>query len=110
MQEKFLEKKKDLWMAFIDQEKAFDHVLCEVVWWAMRKRGVDEWLINFVKSMYEGAITAVKFKEGESAEFEVKVSVHQGSVLSPLLFSTAMNTLSEEFRKVCLRRYYMQMI
>ena len=85
MQEKFLEKKKELWMAFIDLEKAFDRVPREVVWWALRKRGVDEWLINVIKSMYEGATTTVKFKEGESAEFEVKVGVHQGSVLSPLL-------------------------
>ena len=55
----------DLWMAFIDLEKAFDRVPREAVWWALRKRGVDEWLINVIKSMYEGATTAVKFKEGE---------------------------------------------
>ena len=86
------------WMAFIDLEKAFDRVPRELVWWALRKRGVDEWLINVIKSpMYEGATTAVKFKEGESAEFEVKVGVHQGSVLSPLLFIIVMDTLPEEF-------------
>src|SRR5207245_4481876 len=99
MQEKFLEKKKELWMAFIDLEKAFDRIPREVVWWALRKRGVDEWLINVVKSMYEGATTAVNFKEGESAESEVKVGVHQGSVLSPLLFIIVMGTLTAEFRE-----------
>ena len=99
MQEKFLEKKKELWMAFIDLEKAFDLVPHEMVWWALRKRGVGEWLINVIKSMYEGATTAVKFKEWESAEFEVKVGVHQGFVLSPLLFIIVMDTLPEEFRE-----------
>src|SRR5207244_8784439 len=99
MQEKFLEKKKELWIAFIDLEKAFDRVPREVVWRALRKRGVGEWLINVIKSMYEGATIAVKFKEGESAEFEVKVGVHQGSVLSPLLFIIVMDTLPEEFRE-----------
>ena len=58
---------------------------------------MDKWLINVIKSMYEGATTAVKFKEGESAEFEVKVGVHQGSVLSPLFFIIV--TLPEEFRE-----------
>ena len=36
--------------------------------------------------------------EGYSEEFEVKVSVHQGSVLSPLLFIIGLEALSQEFR------------
>ena len=36
--------------------------------------------------------------EGYSEEFEVKVSVHQGSVLSPLLFIIVLEALSCEFR------------
>jgi len=71
LQERFLDKKKELWMAFVDLEKAFDRVPREVLWWALRKLGVDEWLINVVKSMYDGATTAVKLQGGESQEFEV---------------------------------------
>ena len=33
-----------------------------------------------------------------SAKFEVKVRVHQGSVLSPLLFITVLEALSGEFQ------------
>ena len=32
-------------MAFVDLEKAFDRVPREVVWWALRSLGVDEWLV-----------------------------------------------------------------
>jgi len=34
---------KDIFVAFINLEKAFDHVLREVIWWvALRKKGVME--------------------------------------------------------------------
>ena len=36
--------------------------------------------------------------EGYSEEFDVKVDVHQGSVLSPLLFITVLEALSREYR------------
>jgi hypothetical protein len=98
LQEKFLDKKKELWIAFVDLEKAFDRVPREVLWWALRKLGVDEWMINVVKAMYDGSTTAVKLQGGESKEFEVQVGVHQGSVLSPLLFIIVLEALSKEFR------------
>ena len=40
----------------------------------------------------------VRVGEGYSKEFEVKVGVHQGSVLSPLLFIIVLEALSREFR------------
>ena len=48
--------------------------------------------------MYEGALTSVKLGGGESVEFAVKVGVHQGSVLSPLLFIIVLEALSKKFR------------
>jgi len=38
-----------------DLEKAFDRVPREVIRWAMRKLGVEEWLVSAVMSMYAGA-------------------------------------------------------
>ena len=99
VQERFLKKKRELWMAFVDLEKAFDRVPREVLWWALRKLGVEEWLVVIIKSMYEAATMAVKFRSGESGQFEVRVGVHQGSVLSPLLFTVVLEALSREFRE-----------
>ena len=64
----FLEKKRDL-------EKAFDRVPREVVWWALRHLGVEEWLVTVIRAMNEGVTTAVKMKDGDSDGFEVKVGV-----------------------------------
>ena len=99
MQEKYLAKKKELWMAYVDLAKAFDTVLREVVWWALRKVGVEEWLIKVILSMYVGVTTAVRMKGEEIMDLEVKVGVHQGSVLSPLLFKIVLETLPRHFRK-----------
>ena len=48
--------------------------------------------------MYANAWSRVRVGEGYSEEFEVKVGVHQGSVLSPLLFIIVLEALSREFR------------
>jgi len=55
LQEKYMEKKKDLWMAFVDLEKAFDRVPREVLWWALRKMNVPEQLLEVIKAMYSHA-------------------------------------------------------
>ena len=46
MQENFRVKGKKLYFGFVDLEKAFDWVPREVISWAMRKLGVEEWLVS----------------------------------------------------------------
>ena len=70
----------------------------EVIRWAMRKLGVEEWLVSAVMSMYTGAKTVVRTVYGNSNGLEVKVGMHQGSALSPLLFVIIMEALSRAFR------------
>ena len=59
---------------------------------------MDEWIVRLVQGMYSNAWSRVRVGEGYSEEFEVKVGVHQGSVLSPLLFIIVLEALSREFR------------
>jgi hypothetical protein len=98
LQEKYLAKGRELWLAFVDLEKAFDRVPRDVVWWALKSLGVDDELINIIRSMYENVMTSVKLNDGESEAFAVRVGVHQGSVLSPLLFIIVLEALSRAFR------------
>ena len=99
LQEKFMEKNKKLYYAFVDLEKAFDRVPRAIIRWALRRMYVEEWLVNAVMAMYEKARTVVRTKQGESRELEVTVGVHQGSVLSPLLFITVLEVMTRDVRE-----------
>ena len=110
LQEKYLAVTKRLYMAFLDLEKAFDHVPLKVIWWALRKLGVEEWIVQLVQGMYTNEGSCILVGKDFTQEFEVKVGVHQGSILSPLFFIIVLETLSREFWLVFLGRTYMQMI
>jgi len=86
MPEKFRAKGKKLDFSFVDLEKAFNRVPREVIRWAVRKLGVEEWLVSAVTSMYTGTKTVVTTVYGNCNVFEVKVGMQQGSALNPLLF------------------------
>ena len=96
--EKFRAKNKKLFFVFVDLEKAFDRVSREVIRFALRRKGVPEYLVNGVMSLYNGCKTAVLVDRELSSSFSVKVGVHQGSALSPLLFIMVMDVLTEDVR------------
>ena len=88
--------------SFVDLEKAFDRVLRKVLEWKLRKTGIPEVLVRSVMSLYEGARIRVGVDSGLSEEFEVKVGMHQGSVLSSFLFAVVVNVVIEFAREDAL--------
>ena len=52
-------------------EKAFDYVPQKVIWWGLRKLGVEEWIVRLVQGMYANARSRVSVGKGFSQEFEV---------------------------------------
>ena len=99
MQEEYQKKGKKLYMCFVDMEKAVDRVPRKVMEWAMRKKGLSEVIVRAIMSLYDGAKTRVRVGSAYSEEFEVKVGVHQGSVLSPLLFAIVVDVITENARR-----------
>ena len=65
----------------------------------MRKKGLSEVIVREVMSLYDGAKTRVRKRSAYSEKFEVKVGVHQGSVLSPLFFAIVVDVITENARR-----------
>ena len=64
----------------------------KVILWALRKLGVEEWIVRLVQGMY-----------AKSEEFELKISVHQGFYLACCSSSyIVLEALSQVFHSVTL--------
>ena len=80
-QEEYHAKGKKLYVCFADIKKAFHRVSRKVLEWAMMKKRISDVLARSVRSLHEGAKTKVRVDSELSEELDVKVRMHQGSVL-----------------------------
>ena len=55
-------------------------------------------MLNGVLSLYKGCKTPASVNEELSSSFSMKVGVHQGSALSPLLFVMVIDLQTEDVR------------
>ena len=110
MQEEYQKKDKKLYTCFVDMEKAFDRVPRKVMEWAMRKKDLSQVIVRAVMSLYDDAKTRARVGSALSEEFKVKVGIHEGSVLSPLLFAKVVDVITQKMKKgVWLMNYCVQM-
>ena len=84
---------RKLYMMFVDVERVFDRVLKEIIWWALRRKGVMEREIKAMKEMYMNIRACVKVESMRSKSFDVKVGVHQESIPSALLLAVVINEI-----------------
>jgi hypothetical protein len=96
--ERHREKNRPLHMAFLDLEKAFDRIPHDLIWHALRSHGVPEEYVRWVKLLYRDVSSVVRCAAGTSRPFPIRVGVHQGSALSPLLFILCMDTATADIQ------------
>ena len=65
---------------------------------ALRKLGVEEWLIKIIESVYRNAQSRVRVNDTFSDDFLTQVGLHKGSILTYLFFIIVLEELSRENR------------
>ena len=89
--EQVIERNSNLYICFVDFEKAFDSVHRETLWKLLKIYGIPDKLVNMIKAMYRNSKCAVIDGIETSQWFDVKSGVKQGCVMSGLLFLKVMD-------------------
>ena len=87
LMEKYRKRKKDLYMEFIDLEKAYDSIPRYIIWDSLEAKGVSRSHIEAIRDMYNGSSTNIQTPVEITKSFPIGVGLHQGSTLSPILFA-----------------------
>jgi hypothetical protein len=98
LMERCREQKKDLYMIFIDLEKAYDKVPRNVMWWALQKHKVLSKYIILIKDIYDNVVTSVRTSDGDTNDFPINIGPHQGSALSPYIFDLVMDEVRRDIQ------------
>nr|CAH8853146.1 unnamed protein product [Trichobilharzia regenti] len=81
-----MEWQSNLYLNFIDFEKAFDRVDREVIWKLLEYYGVPQIFINLIQQLYDNGTCQVIHNGELSEAFGVTTGVRQGCLLSPMIF------------------------
>lgn len=87
LQEKSREHGRQVYLCFVDLEKAFDSVPREALWMVLGKLGCPEKFVRLLRLLHDDMQCCV-FVDGEQSDFfPVTCGVKQGCVLAPTLFA-----------------------
>ncbi len=96
--EKYLDRERKLFAAFMDLEKVCDRVDRKGLWDILRVYGVGGQLLEGIRSFYESANASVRVNGELSENFKVEMGVRQGCVMSPWLFNMYMDGCIREMK------------
>ena len=87
-------RRKSLYVAFVDFQKAFDSVNRNILYDVLQRKYVKGKLFDVIKSIYKSVQGCVKTHQGFTDTFDCPLGLRQGCSLSPILFSLFIDDLN----------------
>jgi hypothetical protein len=87
------ESEQDLVLLLLDFEKAFNRIEWGFLFTALAKLGFNGTWVNWVRSLYQAASSAIKVNGATRPNFQLTRSIKQGCPLVPYLFILATDVL-----------------
>ncbi|NNK27532.1 MAG: RNA-directed DNA polymerase, partial [Flavobacteriaceae bacterium] len=94
--DKYLEIKKNLYICFIDYEKAFDKVKHTKLMDILKTTEIDGKDLRLIQNLYWDQTAAVRISDEMTDNFNIMQGVRQGCVISPKLFNVYSNNIFSE--------------
>ncbi len=89
--EKTMEYDKELFLCFVDLEKAYDSVPREGLFRVLEEEGAPEIVMKILRSVYSHPTAQVRIGKVLGRQFEIRTGVRQGCALSCILFNFVLN-------------------
>jgi len=96
LQEKCIEQDRQLYIVFVDFNKAFDTVEKTGLWQLLRKYGFPEKFTTMIEVLYTGMMANVCVGGEVWESFGVTNGVKQGCILVPTLFHIFLSAMLDE--------------
>ena len=94
--ERCLEFQQELFVCFVDFEKAFDRVNWLRLFKILEKIGIDWRDRRMIAALYMNQTASVRTRSGNTERAEIGRGVRQGCILSPLIFNIYAEAMIRE--------------
>ncbi|KAI5743600.1 hypothetical protein M8J77_020048 [Diaphorina citri] len=96
LSERILDVNRELYVCFVDWEKAFDRVNWNILLRVLREIDLNWKERRLIRQLYKGQKVVVRVEEEETEEIIIGRGVRQGCCMSPALFNLYAEKLLEE--------------
>src|SRR6201990_623696 len=100
IEQKNIYQKQDVYMCFMDLEKAYDRVDRNKLWQVLSEYEIEEKVQEGIRALYRNSRACVRVNRMETEFFVVNNGLRQGCVMSPGLFNLFINKVVSKMDRV----------